>query len=317
MPTQRISVLVNPAAGGNRGLSRTKTLVAELADRGWTVDLLKANSAAEVSTAITDAIEAGMSRLVLAGGDGLVHHAVPALVGSGVTVGIVPVGTGNDFCRGLGLATKRSAAIDTATTSAVADVDVLSIDWVGADHSKRRFAASVATLGFSGRVNGRANALAGRRGFPKGSSRYTLATMAELTALSPAEFTLHYDHESAGESASQVEALLIAVGNTCYFGGGMAVCPDARFDDGAMDVVIVGPVPTTTFLRVLPMVFSGRHVRHPAVTTRRCKTLAISSPEPLWADGEQVAEPGQGGSMLDAVVRVVPDAIRIAGATSS
>lgn len=305
---QRISVLVNSAAGGNRGLSRTKTLVAELADRGWVVELLKAASASEVAAAITDAQASGMTRLILAGGDGLIHHALPALVDSSIVVGIVPVGTGNDFCRGLGLPTKRGRALDEATGGAAQSVDVLQV----AVGSEVRYAATVLTSGFSGRVNRRANELARRPGFPKGAIRYTIATMTELAALEPVSFRFGFDDQQHVERS----ACLIAVGNTRFFGGGMAVCPDAVFDDGAMDVTVIEPVSKATFMRVLPLAFSGRHVRHPNVAQHRCRRLVIAADEPLWADGEKL-DFGSGTTPVEATVSVLPGALLVAGQSAT
>lgn len=301
--TQRISVLVNSAAGGNRGRSRTKTLVAELADRGWTVDLLKTEVAGEVADRIVEARSHGMTRLILAGGDGLIHHALPGLIDSSVAVGIVPVGTGNDFCRGLGLPTRRDPALDEATGSAVMAVDVLRI----ATGDQVRYAATVLTSGFSGRVNRRADEMARRPWFPKGAFRYTIATLAELASLEPVPYRLACDDEPPVDLTS----CLIAVGNTRYFGGGMAVCPDAVHDDGVMDITTIEPVPKITFMRMLPLVFSGRHVRHPAVSGRRCRKLVIATDEPLWADGEQLDFGGM-SAPVEATVSVLPGALTLA-----
>ncbi len=285
-------------------MSRSKTLVAELADRGWTVDLLKAEQADEVADVIASSRQRGMSRLILAGGDGLIHHALPALVDSSVIVGVVPVGTGNDFCRGLGLPTKRAASLDQATGPAAMSVDVIRI----AVGDQVRYGATVVTAGFSGRVNSRANELARRRGFPKGASRYTIATLAELAALEPVRFRLRFDDDPPTDEA----ACLIAVGNTRFFGGGMAVCPDARYDDGAFDVTTIQPVSRATFLGVLPLVFSGRHTRHPKVSQRRGRRLVVGGDEPLWADGE-VLDFGPVAPPYEAVISVLPGALTIAG----
>ncbi len=310
MVAQRISVLVNSAAGGNRGLARTKTLVAELADRGWTVDLLKATRADEVAGTIEQAADRGMQRLILAGGDGLIHYALPPLVDSSIIVGIVPVGTGNDFCRSLGLPTKQRAAIDQATGPDWQSVDVLAVTVNGVT----RYAATVLTAGFSGRVNERANQMTRSRGFPKGGARYTLATLAELVALEPVHFRLWFDDEEPVDG----DACLIAVGNTRHFGGGMVVCPEAVHDDGAMDVVVIDPVPKVTFARVLPLVFNGRYVRRPEVWQRRSRRLVVSTSEPLWADGEPL-DFGDGGEVggnepRRATISVLPGALTVAGA---
>ncbi len=300
---QRISVLVNSAAGGDRGLSRTKTLVAELADRGWTVDLLKTESPGDVAVRITEARALGMTRLILAGGDGLVHLALPGLVDSSVAVGIVPIGTGNDFCRGLGLPTRRTAALDEATGSAVMSVDVLRI----AVGDQVRYAATVLTSGFSGRVNQRANEMNRRPWFPKGASRYTIATVAELASLEPISYRVAFDDDPPADGT----ACLIAIGNTRYFGGGMAVCPEAVHDDGVMDVTTIEPVSKATFLRVLPLVFSGRHVRHSAVSQQRCRRMVLTTDEPMWADGEAL-DFGEVPAPIEATVSVLPGALTVA-----
>ena len=80
---------------------------------------------------------------------------------------------------------------------------------------------------------------------------------------------------------------MLAVANTAFFGGGMAICPDARADDSLLDVAVVGDVRPLTLLRVFPRVFRGTHVTHPQVTmyrARRVKLLATAAD--VWGDGE-------------------------------
>ncbi len=208
-------------------------------------------------------------RLLIAGGDGLIHHALPAVAGTGIDVGIVGVGSGNDFARGLGLPSKVGPAVEAAL-GPTRPLDLIATD-------DGAYAASVVTAGFSGTVNARANALR----FPPGQQRYTVATLLELPRLRPVDLELVVDG-----TPHHLPASLVAVANTPYFGGGMAICPDADPDDGLLDVTVIGATSALTLGRMLPTVFSGRHVRHPAVTVHRGAKVSVEFDAPWWADGE-------------------------------
>ena len=226
-----------------------------------------------VADAIADALDHGMTRLVIAGGDGLIHHALPALAGTEVVVGIVPVGTGNDFARGLGLPTRIKPAVAAALAPPV-PVDLIAIAACG-----MRWAASVVTGGFSGQVNARANRLR----FPPGQQRYTVATLLELNQLQPVELELDIDG-----TVHQLTSSLFAIANSRFFGGGMAICPEAVPTDGLLDVTVVGPTSRRVMAMMLPTVFSGRHITHPAVTTYRGEQVKVTVDTDLWADGEPI-----------------------------
>jgi diacylglycerol kinase (ATP) len=96
--------------------------------------------------------------------------------------------------------------------------------------------------------------------------------------------------------------MLIAVSNGQSYGGGMKVTPDARIDDGIFDVMILGPVSTFEFLKVFPKVFSGDHVKHPAVKIMRGKKVTIEANAVAYADGERIGE-------LPITAEIVPDAL--------
>jgi diacylglycerol kinase (ATP) len=144
-----------------------------------------------------------------------------------------------------------------------------------------RWFAGVLGSGFDSMVNERAN----RMSWPTGRSRYNLAILAELRVFRPVPFVLELDGERW-----ETEAMLVAVGNGSSYGGGMRVCPDARLDDGLLDVTVLGPISKPEFLRVFPSVYKGTHVHHRAVTVRRARTVVLSSPGvTAYADGERVA----------------------------
>ena len=109
------------------------------------------------------------------------------------------------------------------------------------------FVGAVLATGFDALVNGRANALP----WPKGSMRYPLATLAELRV---SQLELPLDHR---RPAQELEAMFVAIGNTCSYGGGMRICPQADPTDGLLDVTIIHPVSRLKLLRLLPLMYSG------------------------------------------------------------
>lgn len=247
--------------------------------------------AAESRRLVGAAVDDGADRVVLAGGDGLVHIAIQALANTPAVMGLCPIGTGNDFAAGMGIPSDIEEAV-AASLGAPTPVDLMRIGEI--------WGASVATAGFSADVNKRANSMR----FPKGSSRYTVATLLELGRLDSRPYEVTID----GESFS-VDATLITVANTGYFGGGMHITPSAHPDDGLLDVTLVGEVGRLELLAWFRKVFSGSHLDHGAVSVHRGRSVTIAGPDVhLWADGEPAPE---GPTTIDAA----PRALRLAGVT--
>ena len=203
-----IHLLLNPEARGGRRAEVGAAVAAAIRARGHDVVTLRPNGTADIVPTLAQAHADGMSRLVVAGGDGLIHLSLPALAETDVVLGIVPVGTGNDFARALGLPTKLNLAVSAALAEPT-KVDLIAT-------GEGRWAASIVTGGFSGQVNARANRLR----FPPGQQRYTLATLLELAGLHTIGLTLDIDG-----TVEELQTTFFAIANTRFFGGGMAICP--------------------------------------------------------------------------------------------
>lgn len=262
--------------------------------RGVACDVLDAPTAEDGARLARAVVDGGAERLVCVGGDGVVRIGVGATAETGCVLGIVPDGTGNDFARALGL---LDGSLDDAVVRALADP--IPVDAIRTDHG---WAASVATLGFSGDVTARANAMR----WPRGGLRYTIATLRQLPRLRTLSLVLDVDGRRA-----PVDTTLLAIGNTAYFGGGMRICPDAAPTDGRLQVVSIGAVPRRTFVRVFPRVFSGRHVDHRAVTVDAGTRVQVTGVGDVWADGDRLGALGREPTTFEAV----PGAISVAGAS--
>lgn len=245
---------------------------------GAEVSVIVGDSAADALERACAAVAERPDALVAFGGDGLVHLAVQAVAGTDVPLGIIPAGTGNDIATALGV--PRKDPIAAARTVLRGRSRLVDAARVRAGRADELF-AGVVCCGFDSRVNERANGLT----WPPGMARYLVATVQELRRFRPIPFRVTFDD---GEPIER-EAMLVAVGNTSSYGAGMRVCPDARPDDGLLDVMILEAVSTAEFVRVFPSVYRGSHVSHQAVSVRRVRSVRLEAPDVVaYADGERI-----------------------------
>lgn len=234
-----------------------------------------------VTTGLTDATWAtakavtdGVDTVVVVGGDGLVHAALPPLVGTQVRLAALPAGTGNDISRCAGMHQLSLAE----TAQAVAAGKTRNIDVAQAGD---RYFLTVLAGGFDALVNERANSMR----WPRGPLRYQLAVLAELSSLQVRHYELVLDGQLV-----QLPAVLVAVANGPSYGGGLQIAPDARLDDGKLDVVAIGPVKRWDLLRTFPQLRHGTHTDHPAFRHWQVRDVRLSSRPSLmtYADGERL-----------------------------
>ncbi len=297
--TGAIAVLANPTAGRGRHRAALPAVLRRLADAGHEVTVLRAASADEARDAAVTAVRDGAAALVSAGGDGTVNLGLQAVAGTGVAFGAVPMGTGNDFAREIGLPLDPLAAagviVEALRAGASRAVDLARVtDGQG----RVRWYGAVLGAGFDALVNERAN----RMRFPRGPRRYDLAIFAELVGMRPRRYTLRLDGE-----AHTLDAVLVAVGNLPSYGGGMRICPGADATDGLLDVVIAGAISRTTLVRIKPRVYRGTHVRHPAVSSFRARTVEIE------AEGITAYVDGERAFPLPVTATAVPGALALLG----
>ncbi|MEU5692175.1 YegS/Rv2252/BmrU family lipid kinase [Actinosynnema sp. NPDC020468] len=276
----RAALLVCPTSGKGRAARIAGTVAARLREVVDSLELLVAPSAEGTAALARRAVADGVDVLVVLGGDGGAHLGVQACAGTSTALAVVPAGTGNDLAGAFGV-----RSVDDVVAALRAGVrrpfDLGRLD-------DGRWFATVLCAGFDSAVNERANAMR----WPAGPRRYDLAILAELAALRPERLVVETE-----DRVLELDALLVAVGNTTSYGGGIPVCPDAEVADGLFDVTVVAAAPRRALVRMLPTLRTGRHVDHPAVHTFRAREVRLSGPSWVgYADGERMREVPVGAS---------------------
>ncbi|HSN11087.1 MAG TPA: YegS/Rv2252/BmrU family lipid kinase, partial [Propionibacteriaceae bacterium] len=288
MHAPTLTLVVNPTAGRGKAVRVLPSVVQELLKGAPSarLDVVRATSYDEARVRCIAAVEAARATpvdgrhdcLVVMGGDGMMHLGLNAAAGSGVPLGLIPAGTGNDFCRGVGVPGSAVAAAKVIAEGHTHAIDLTRVSGELADGSTQRYVGSVVSTGYDARVNRRANAMT----YTLGSLGYAYSALAELARFEPLSYRISMD----GVRRTQT-AMLIAVANAGVFGGGMRIAPDYSVTDGLLDVTIIHPVSRLTLLRLLPAMFSGKFVSDPAVERARATHVTIDG-DGLYgmADGE-------------------------------
>ena len=283
-----LGLVINPTAGKGRGTQAGRRVHEFLRSRGHKVEDLSAATLAQATDRARAAAVQGLDALVVVGGDGMVHLGVNVVAGTGLPIGIVAAGTGNDIARSLGLPRSDVEAAVAAVEHGLLDgprrVDAVRVG--SPAHAAHEWYLGVLSCGFDAAINARANEMT----WPKGSGRYVRALLTELGRFQPYGYRVTVDDvvwESAGT--------LVAVANTPWFGGGFQIAPDARIDDGLLDVVVAGPFTKRGVVRIFPGIPQGKHLSHPAVDVLRGRSVLIEPfadlgpvPPVAFADGERV-----------------------------
>ncbi|MDQ3571761.1 MAG: diacylglycerol kinase family lipid kinase [Actinomycetota bacterium] len=280
-------LLVNPSAGGGRTTRLVATASAALNDGGVNHRIVMTTNIEHGRSEAREAVTRG-ERVIVMSGDGLIGQVGGELAETGVALGIIPGGRGNDFARVIGIPNDVEEAAGIIARGQTRTIDVGEAGGV-------RFLC-IASCGFDSDANRMAN-----ESWMRGPLVYAYAGIRALIRWKPARFELTLDGEPLAFTGYTV-----AAANSKAYGGGIFLAPDAKLDDGLLDVVMTGDIPKLRFLAGLPGAFKGEHTTRPEVTLRRCRELRIDADRPfsLYGDGDPIAE-------LPVTVRVLAGALDV------
>lgn len=300
--------IVNPGAGGGRAVTRWPQIQNLLTDAIGPFEHSFTNGPQDATKLARHAINQGVRRIIAVGGDGTINETVNGFAdGSGgitntCALGVVPCGTGSDFCRSFGINSDPAAAIARIASGQERRIDLGRAVYQSHQGGPEiRYFLNIASFGLSGAIAGNINRSAGPSWLP-GQARYLIETLRSLVAYRSTVMKLTVDGVPM-----ERDVMIAAVANGQYFGGGMQIAPGADPQDGQLDVVVISSVSKARLVRKILQVYRGAHLDLPEVEVFRGSRIIVEAdagPVLLELDGES---PGH----LTVEFTIVPQAVRV------
>jgi len=293
-----VAVIINPIAGAGRradvARQRAEQAAALVEARRVDADVFVTERQGHARELAGTALRRGARTVIAWGGDGTVNEVASALIHTDAALAIVPSGSGNGLARELRIPTAPAAAFDSAFSGHEHFVDAGELDG--------HFFFNIAGFGLDARVAHRFAADGLRR---RGFLRYLELAARELATRAPLECTITMDTVT-----TRVRALIVALANGRQYGNGALIAPNARLDDGLLDLVVIDDRPLLAVLFQIRRLFSGALAEVPGVSMVRATSVEVSADAPLLyhVDGE----PHSGGYLVKATVH--PHALRVISA---
>jgi diacylglycerol kinase (ATP) len=272
----KILVIVNPIAGGGKTLRLLPKIRRWLSVSPHEFSFITPASSEEMRLEIRNAAAQGIEALILVGGDGTVHQALPAIAETKIPFGFLPCGRGNDFARNIGLPSKLKKSCSLLSNPSFHKIDLPRINHIPF--------VSVAYVGFDAEVNKLAN---DRKGYFGGTLGYIVCVLKALRNFRPFEVQITIDGDTWRE-----RVMMVTVANAPFYGGGMKIAPGANMNNSVFDICIVQEISKLELLQQFPKVFKGTHIFHPRIIMKTGKKIKLISEEnrEVFADGEYVAK---------------------------
>jgi diacylglycerol kinase (ATP) len=284
-------IILNPSAGSIGDLDALTARLAQLPD----AEIRLTNKPGSAARFAKTAIGKGRTTIVAAGGDGTLNEVINGIGENfgDVRVGLLPLGTGNDFGRSIAMPVDLEAALEVIRAGETRPVDLVRVT-----SDEVRYFVNVSAGGFSGLMNEKLTPEMKKTWGPLAYLRSAAAALPELRAY---RTTLSLDNE---ESIT-MELYNVVVANGRYVAGGRLIAPEASIDDGLLDVILIPQRPAGEMALIAAQIALGTHLSSEAVVYRRARKVTVNSKPGMWfnVDGELVGnEP--------ATFEIVPRALR-------
>lgn len=254
---REIHYLINPSSGKGKG-KNVIPIIKEIMNKAGITYKIKVSKCKGMLTQLTVAsVTEGATDIIAVGGDGTLREVMAGMYCSDVQLGLIPVGTGNDFSKYFGLPNDFKSAIMVIINGNVQSIDIGLVN-------KIPF-INVMSCGIDSEI---INLVSSYKKWLPGSIAYFLCSIRAITKYKPICMEIEIDGK-----LKEIELILIAIGNGTHFGGGMAITPEAKLDDGYLDICIIRKMPVWKLLKCFPMLIKGNHIQIEEVTYYKTKAL--------------------------------------------
>lgn len=305
-------VIVNPKSAAGSTESRWAQIASDLRAHFGAFQVAFTKKPGDGIELAKRAAEQEQKFIIACGGDGTINEVANGILTSGkdVELGILPSGTGGDFRRTLGMPNQAREAAKALLDGATKTIDVGKVTFFNhRDERISRYFLNVSSFGLSASINERVKAKNSFGWLPfdalRGKAKFAFSTLREVL---DSELTIVRVKIDDRET-KLLNTINFCVANSRYFGGGMKIAPDAKLDDGFLDVVNIGDIKTAKILLNAHKLYNGSHLELEEVKSTLAKRIEVSTAQAnqivfIETDGEL---PGK----LPAVYEIVPQALRI------
>jgi diacylglycerol kinase (ATP) len=277
----RFFAVVNPAAGGGRSAKLAGPAIARLREKGLHVDVFASTAPGHAAELAREAFDQGYRRFIAVGGDGTAHELLNGVfthagANARISLGFLPLGTGNSFLRDFS-DSGAEAALQALLENRTRPIDILRLA-----HSKGEiYAFNLLSVGFTADVA----TLTNRHFKSLGAFGYLLGVFVRVAQLRRPTFALRCDDD---KNWDERRCLFLTFNNSKYTGGTMLIAPHSDPTDGLIEFVRWGPIGRLGLLRMLPKLYDGTHIQHPLASRRSVRRVEFNLPAPIdvMIDGE-------------------------------
>jgi YegS/Rv2252/BmrU family lipid kinase len=298
--------IVNPAAGRKHGARVRPRVIAELQRLFPSLSVVETQGPGDATRIAQESLR--MKLVIAVGGDGTVREVAAGLVAAktgaetapGPQLAVIPIGSGNDFPRNVGIPADIGEACRVARHGRPRLIDAVRVDVSAVDGERTLFYANAAGFGFDAMVVAEARKLTGLRGLPL----YATAVYKAVNS-----FQCPLVRIAADGRVWEQRVLLVAAANGKRYGAGMKIAPEAEPDDGLLEVCIIDAVGRFKIMRCLPRLIAGTHVTMKEVTMLRLRDVVLEFLEPVMAQLDGDVVPIEGLPRFS--IQVLPRALSI------
>ncbi len=264
----KYKIILNPVSGKGKGIKAERLITEVLNKQKLEFEIVHTKEPFHGIELARQAVKDGWPAIIAAGGDGTMGEVLNGLMAEQkeeTHFGFIPTGTGNDFARSLNIPLDMKEAVDLLVNPGVKLMDI--------GKEREGYFAIITGLGFPAEVMAAAN---NYKGPLRGPLVITWSVIRTIRELKPQRVELTLDNEK-----KEMDIKAIFVLNTPFTGGGLNIAPEAKIDDGFLDIVVIKGIGKLDLLMTLPKTYKGKHVGHPGIEFFRSKKVKIETDRPL------------------------------------
>jgi YegS/Rv2252/BmrU family lipid kinase len=305
MPIPYAKIIVNPMAAGGAIGRQWPQISRQLRSGGLSFDWEYTGGSGQATELARAAVDNGYGYIIAVGGDGTINEVANGMLGSpaagSTMLGLLSAGTSSDFAHCLGIPENHDSACSLLLRGRKMVIDVGFVEYSNDGRSQGRYFLNSANVGFGAAVVDSWKNIPSRSGQP---ITYALRVAAGLGSL------LRYDNRvvtlDTDRKVETIRGWAVVVANGRYFADRMLIAPQAKLNDGLLDMLVIGDISKLELLRLWPELYKGSHVVHPKVMMEKVAAVTVESAKGILveADGELL---GEGPVSF----RVVPSALTV------